>query len=269
MSRGADADDLDIDNNLTISSGTFTAPAGNLNVAGNFTVNGGTFNHNDGTVIFDDASKTTTIIGTTFYDFSCTTPGKQLNIQAGATETILNTLTLTGNVGNEIVLRSTTGGEQWNIDPQGTWTVDAVDVQDSVNLAGAPIYPTNSIDSGNTINWFSATGGGDDIDPGTDPVTPPDPPNPPPDPVDPDDPTPVDPGPGIDDPEEVINITGFWWDEGKRKYAKFKKGKYRTVVIVFSGRVVVTPYDEMGLRRDDEVSLTAGQRAYQTGTILD
>jgi hypothetical protein len=42
---------------------------------------------------------------------------------------------------------------------------------------------------------------------------------------------------------------------------KYTAGKYRTVVIVYEGKVVVNPYDEEGIKENEGVALTAGQKA--------
>jgi hypothetical protein len=144
-----------LDQNVTVS-GNFTNTNGNfdfngktLTVSGDFT-NTGNFG---GTVVFDDASHVTYIHGTTFSDLIVTTPGKELVIDAGATETITGNLTLTGAAGNPIILRSSTPGSQWNIDPQGARDVSYVQVSDSRNINGLAITPVNSINSGNNTNW--------------------------------------------------------------------------------------------------------------------
>lgn len=49
-------DGADLNGNLIITGGTFTAPSGSMTLAGNLTVSGSpTFNHNNGTIIFDGA----------------------------------------------------------------------------------------------------------------------------------------------------------------------------------------------------------------------
>ena len=53
-----------------------------------------------------------------FYDLTCIIAGKALTFEEEKTQTILGTLTLTGS--DPIILRSTTVGVQWEIDPQGT-----------------------------------------------------------------------------------------------------------------------------------------------------
>jgi hypothetical protein len=59
-------------------------------------------------------------------------------------------------------------------------------------------------------------------------------------------------------------------EEGEKE-DKFKKlyatGKYRTVVIVFEGKVMVSPYDEEGVKEEETVALAAGQSTEQHGEI--
>jgi uncharacterized Zn-binding protein involved in type VI secretion len=145
---------LAINGDFSNTSGTFDLNGKNLTVNGSFT-NSGAF-RGTGTVVFDDASQVSYIHGTTFNNLSITTPGKQVVIDAGATETITGSLTLTGASGNLISLRSSVDGQQWLIDPQGTVDVSYVDVKDSKNLNSRSIFPLNSVDSGNNIGWFSA-----------------------------------------------------------------------------------------------------------------
>jgi hypothetical protein len=49
-------------NGLSISAGTFTAPAGNLTLNGDFTFSGGTFIHSSGTLIFAGSGSTSTAL---------------------------------------------------------------------------------------------------------------------------------------------------------------------------------------------------------------
>ncbi|MBI4706953.1 MAG: DUF2341 domain-containing protein [Candidatus Omnitrophica bacterium] len=145
-------------NNVSIT-GVLTAPSGNINVSGNWSKTG-TFNHNNGTVTFTDASKVSTISGSsTFNNFTCTTANKQLTFTAGVgtAQIIIGTFTLTGTSGNEVILRSSSTGSDWYIDPQGTRSVRYVDVQDSNNTNATDIIARNSIDSGNNTHWIFAT----------------------------------------------------------------------------------------------------------------
>jgi hypothetical protein len=100
---------LNIDGNLTIStSSTLIAPTSSLfTIAGNWT-NNGTFTPSDGTVTFDGPANSTSTIynSNTFYNLNCTTSDKNIVFEAGATTTVADTLTLTGTLDHEIILRS-------------------------------------------------------------------------------------------------------------------------------------------------------------------
>lgn len=154
---GADwtlADALSTTGDLTITSGTLDDGGNTITISGNF-ANNDTFAA-AGTIEFIDNTKTSTISGSnTFFDFISTTAGKNITFEAGATQTITGTLTLTGTsgAGNLIVLRSSVDGTQWDIDPQGARSVSKVDVKDSNNVNGTAISAPNSKDSGNNTNW--------------------------------------------------------------------------------------------------------------------
>lgn len=140
---------------LTIT-GTLSAGAGTVNLSGTWTRTG-TFTPGTSTVAVV-GSGTATITGTnTFYNFSCTTAGKQINFTDGERQTITNTLTFTGTSASRILLRSTTSGTRWDIDPQATRSVSYVDCQDSYNRNATVITASYSKDSGNNVNWDFAS----------------------------------------------------------------------------------------------------------------
>jgi len=114
----------------TGSTGTVTLTGGNQSVSG--------------PVAFPNLTKTVTTSATlTFQDGS------------GNRVTVTGTLTLQGVAGELLLLRSASSGTQWEIDPQGTRTLDYLDVQDSVNANNTPIISLghNITDSGNNVNW--------------------------------------------------------------------------------------------------------------------
>jgi hypothetical protein len=151
--------------NLTIGSGT-TLSAGtvtNINVAGNWT-NNGTFTPGTGTVTLNGTGQS--ILGTgsnTFYNLTKTvTTTDTLTFAASSTQTIATngTLTLNGASGQLLALRSSSSGTQYNI-TLGTNTSSAVsyvDVKDSNASSGYAIPASNSVDSGNNLNWMINSG---------------------------------------------------------------------------------------------------------------
>jgi len=92
---------------LTINSGTLDAGSNTMTVAGNWKNISGTFIPEQGTVVFNDASKTSHIYGNnTFYNLTCLTPGKTLVFEANTLTTIQNTLTIEGGNDNYMTLES-------------------------------------------------------------------------------------------------------------------------------------------------------------------
>ncbi|MFH0763614.1 MAG: DUF2341 domain-containing protein [Candidatus Omnitrophota bacterium] len=220
---------------------------GVLTIAGNLAQSGTGPLAAAGMITFNDASQNSNVYGAiTFYDLACTTAGKNIYFEAGYTGTVTHALTLTGSAANLIKLRSTSDGTRWNIDPQNTINVTYVDVKDSANLNGKVINPPYSVDSGNNVAWFSVPPINPDVIPRI-----PQPPNPP-----------VDPGNG--EPPGGGPLISY----ERQKYGKYYiAGKYRTVVIVYDGKVTVAPYDDNGPQYDKGKLLTAGQKAAYQGEI--
>jgi len=149
---------LVLSGNLTIDSGkTFDTSSSNytVNVAGNW-ANSGTYTGNNSLVTLNGSGGQTMTGSNTFYQLtaSASSPNRTLTFANGTTQTISNALTLNGSGGNILLLRSDSPTHQWNITPNGSRTVDYVDVQDSNNtIVATPIVATNSIDSGNNTHW--------------------------------------------------------------------------------------------------------------------
>lgn len=145
---------LDVNDDFALSLGAvLDCNLNNITIGGDFTNNGTLTSL--GTVIFDTVGQTSTIYGSnTFNNFTCTTAGKTLQFEQLGTTTITGTLTLTGQSGNLIRLRSSVEGIWWHINSQGTRSVSYVDVKDSKNTNSQVIDPSSSTDSGNNINWF-------------------------------------------------------------------------------------------------------------------
>lgn len=134
-------------------SGTVTAPSGTLNIRSNWVMNPtAAFNHNNGTVVFTSSTNNNILSSTTFYNLHKLTPGT-LTFTAGTTQTILGELKLQGEEGNPLILKSSVDGNEWFIDPQGTFDISYVDVKDSNNINAQALVALNSTDAGNNINW--------------------------------------------------------------------------------------------------------------------
>ena len=151
---------MDINGTLTLSGGSFTATSGTMSIAGDFAHPSGTFAHNSGTIILDGTGQI--ISGSTSFNnlTKTVTTADTLTFEAGSTQTIVGTVTLAGAEGNLLSLRSSSAGTRWNftVNAGTTKTISYVDVQDS-NASGSdatqkPINPTNSVNSGNTVDWF-------------------------------------------------------------------------------------------------------------------
>ncbi|MBI4839227.1 MAG: hypothetical protein HY806_08855 [Nitrospirae bacterium] len=143
---------------VTITSGTLNAAFSTITVKGNWT-NSGSFSSGTSTVILNGINQT--IYGNnTFYNLSkIATSAGVLSFETGKTQTIVNSLILTGASGNILSLRSTSQGNYWYINPQGTRSISFVDAKDSNNIHQTTIIPTNSVSSGNNVNWRLGVGG--------------------------------------------------------------------------------------------------------------
>ncbi|MBI4353002.1 MAG: hypothetical protein HY593_03655 [Candidatus Omnitrophica bacterium] len=143
---------VDVNSDLVLSSGTFTAPSSALSVFGDWARSAtAVFNHNNGTVVLD--GHTQTVGGSTTFNHLTRITSGFLTFEAGSTQTILGVTTLQGAFGDPLFLRSSLDGTQWKMDPQGMRSVSFVDVKDSNNVHLTPITPTNSHDSGGNANW--------------------------------------------------------------------------------------------------------------------
>lgn len=151
------ADDVpfDINGNFTLTSGTFTAPSTTMTVAGNWVQTAGTLTPNGGTVSFDGTSQQITG-DTTFYNFTkAVSSADTFTFGADDRQTVTNAWTVTGTSGNVLTLQSSSGGTQWEIDPQGTRTVEYVTVSDSNNVNATEMSISEAIvtNGGNNTNW--------------------------------------------------------------------------------------------------------------------
>jgi hypothetical protein len=150
---------LNVGGNFTIAANTtFTAHASNaLTVGGNFTRTG-TFTHSNGTVVFDNNSKTTIIAGgdTNFYNLTVATAGKNIQFTAGQTFKISGLLSVTGSSGNNVVFTSTSTS-QWTIDHQGTESITYLTVSYGACFSGSPASTTITLGTGSTNGGNNGT----------------------------------------------------------------------------------------------------------------
>jgi len=150
---------LDVNGNFTLTAGKVDVVSGQnyaVNVAGNWS-NSGTFTARSGTVTLDGVNQTLTG-ATSFYNLTKSgAAAAVLTLPASTTQTIANTLTLTGASDQLLSLRSSVEDTQANIDPQGSSLAQYVDVQDSNNIDGAAVMCTiGCVDSLNNTNWTFA-----------------------------------------------------------------------------------------------------------------
>ncbi|SLM30215.1 exported hypothetical protein [Desulfamplus magnetovallimortis] len=151
----ADGTSVDANAAFDATGGSVTfSGGGNLNLGGIIT-SLGTFTSGTGNVTLDGASQTLTG-SNTFYNLAKTvTTADTLTFTAGTTTTVTNTLNLEGALGQLLSLRSSSDGNQWNINPQDTRNIGYLDVKDSNNTNTTAISTAglNITDSGNNTNW--------------------------------------------------------------------------------------------------------------------
>ena len=165
----------------TRTAGTLNGGSSTLKIGGSISSTGGTFACGTGTVELNGSALQAVTIGgsdfnrltvtnasvagvsfadsfTTAY-FTNTTANSLMTFAASRTYNITATggINFQGASGQLVKLRSSTPGSVWLINPSGgSWTANYLDVRDSVNIVEQTIFPTNSTDSGNNTNWFSA-----------------------------------------------------------------------------------------------------------------
>ena len=152
---------LTVQNNFTIGytagkTTTFSAGTYTINVGGNF-ANGDTFTAGTSTVNFNDATKVSTISGTTtFYNFTSSTPNKAIRFTAGTTQTFTS-FALTGTAGNLITIDTNTGASTFTLsDGAGTNQVYYTSVTRSAAGGGATwnaFVADGNVDGGSNTGW--------------------------------------------------------------------------------------------------------------------
>ncbi len=135
---------------------TFNAGSYTINVGGNW-ANGDTFTAGTSTVNFNDATKTSTISGTTtFYNFTSTTPNKAIRFTAGTTQTFTS-FALTGTAGNLITIDTNTGASTFTLsDGAGTNQIYYTSVTRSAAGGGATwnaLVADGNVDGGGNTGW--------------------------------------------------------------------------------------------------------------------
>jgi len=125
-----------------------------LRVKGNW-INNGTFSHNSGTISFDSTGQSIAGNSSFFNLQKTTTVPDTLTFAVGATQTIENSLTLTGTSENLLALRSDAIGQQFSLSVSsgGNQSLEYLDVKDADASAGELLTAYKSVDSGNNTNW--------------------------------------------------------------------------------------------------------------------
>jgi hypothetical protein len=136
---------------VTLTAGMLIAPT-TLSDSGDWNLSGGTFNANKGTVVLNGTNQHLSG-SSTFYNLTKVAGAADtLTFQAGSTQTVTGNLTLRGNSGSLLALRSSVPGSVWDIDPLGLSMLSFLNVHDSVNL-GKPILAARSVNSGHNTGW--------------------------------------------------------------------------------------------------------------------
>lgn len=149
---------------IILSGGSLDAGTGTVILSGDWT-NNGTFTSSASQVnIVDGCSSPSSLISgdNNFYSFSASSAtGKELQLTAASKQVFANALSLQGATGMPLLIRSTSPGAQafFELMPLATQNIAYVDVQDNNALAGSLLAPglpavSNSVDSGNNLNWF-------------------------------------------------------------------------------------------------------------------
>ncbi|MDH3273605.1 MAG: DUF4347 domain-containing protein, partial [Gammaproteobacteria bacterium] len=157
---------LDVNSNLNVTDGTLDVSASDysINVAGDFTKDAeANFVPRSGTVTLDGSNQRISGNPTFFNLVKTVASPDTLTFTAGQTTIVNGTATLQGASGALLSLRSSIPGSSFlfTLGAGATKDISFVDVQDSdaseSDAALTPIDPANSVNSGNTVAWFSPT----------------------------------------------------------------------------------------------------------------
>ena len=151
---------FDINGNLTIAGGSYTASSASTSVSGSLSLTGGSFAHNTGTLNLDGTGQTLTGSFTFNNLTKSVASADTLTFAAGSTTTVNGTCTLNGAAGQLLAMRSSSSPSKWNLvlGASSTKAISFVDVKDSDASGSAaaklPVNPASSFDSGATVAWF-------------------------------------------------------------------------------------------------------------------
>lgn len=150
---------------ILLTGGSLDAGSGSITLAGDWS-NAGTFSAATSQVnIVDGCSTTSSSISgdTSFYSLLVSsTSGKALQLAVASNQIFTNSLSLQGAAGMLLQIRSSNAGDQafFELVPGATQNIFYVDVADNSAIAGDLLAPgspvaTNSVNSGNNLNWFN------------------------------------------------------------------------------------------------------------------
>ncbi|MCB9722357.1 MAG: DUF11 domain-containing protein [Candidatus Omnitrophica bacterium] len=153
---------VDLEGDLLLSSGVFTAPdvTGTFFIAGDFNHStGGTFTNSGGVVVFDGLSQGITgDVDTTFATLSKTTlVPDTFTFSTSSEQTVTGTLQLEGTMGGVLSINSDSVGVQADLTllPGGVQQLDWLSVTDNDASGGLLLAPMNSTEfiPATTTNW--------------------------------------------------------------------------------------------------------------------
>jgi hypothetical protein len=176
------------------------------------------------------------------------TPGKKFIFEVLKKLTVNGTFEVIGSSDNYIILDP---AGMWDIDVKGGSNVNFVMVENCNNVGTPIIISTGTIV--NSTGWAISSSGTGVVgvkDPNV---------------------LPLWAGPIATQSGTVtnnINIDLGDQDDETKYNKKYKKGKYRTVVIVYEGVVVEAPYTSKGPERSQQKTLKQGQRTSRVVEIL-
>lgn len=156
------AGNITLRDDITLTSGALAMGSATLTLSGNWSHVGATVTPGGSTVILNGANQSITG-NTTFNNLTkSATSSDTLTFAATSTTTVNGVATLNGVSGQPLNLRSTTPGIRWNftVTSSATKNFNHLNVADSDASGSAAahkpliIQPSNSIESGNTIDWF-------------------------------------------------------------------------------------------------------------------